>query len=107
MDRIPNQLIASQSFLGAGWGWGANILSNSPNLARCAFQTSSMQHRDFATRWSEARRLPPRGPRHSQAPRGVREQNGFGLFVVDLASPVAAEDGVVLNIMYFRLDCKL
>jgi hypothetical protein len=60
-DRIPNQLIASQSFLGvAGWGWGANVLSYSPNLAHCAVQTSSMQHRGFTTRWSEARRLAPR-----------------------------------------------
>jgi hypothetical protein len=61
-DRIPNRLIASQSFLGVpGWGWGANVLSYFPNLAHCAVQTSSMQHRGFATRWSEARRLAPRG----------------------------------------------
>jgi len=61
-DHIPNQLIASQSFLGVpGWGWGANVLSYSPNLAHCAVQTSSMQPRGFTTRWSEARRLTPRG----------------------------------------------
>ena len=66
-DRIPNQLIASQAFLGVpGWGWGANVLSYSPNLAHwgsrpCAVQASSMQHRGFTTRWSEARRLAPRG----------------------------------------------
>jgi len=43
-DRIPNRLIASQSFLGVpGWGWGANVLSYFPNLAHCAVQTSSMQ----------------------------------------------------------------
>jgi hypothetical protein len=43
-DRIPNQLIASQSFLGVpGWGWGANVLSYFPNLAHCAVQTSSMR----------------------------------------------------------------
>jgi hypothetical protein len=46
---------------GSGLGWGAKVLSNSPNLAHCAVQTSSMQHRGFATRWSEARRLAPRG----------------------------------------------
>ena len=61
-DRIPNQLIASQSFLAVpGWGWGANVLSYFPNLAHCAVQTSSMQHCGFATRWSEARRLALRG----------------------------------------------
>jgi len=60
-DRIPNQMIASQSYLVPGWGWGASVLSYSPNLAHCAVQTSSMQHRGFATRWSEARRLAPRG----------------------------------------------
>jgi hypothetical protein len=61
-DRIPNQAIASQPFLGVpGWGWGANVLSYSPNLAHCAVQTSSMQHPGFATQWSEARRLAPRG----------------------------------------------
>jgi len=60
-DRIPNRLIAWQSFLGVrGWGWGANVLSYFPNLAHCAVQTSSMQHRGFATQWSEAR-LAPRG----------------------------------------------
>ena len=60
-DRIPNQLIASQSFLGIpGWGWGAIVLSYSPNLAHCAVQFSSMQHCGF-TRWSEAQRLAPRG----------------------------------------------
>ena len=57
-----HQLIASQSFLGVpGWGWEANVLSYYPNLAHCAVQTSSMQHRGFATQWSEARRLAPRG----------------------------------------------
>jgi hypothetical protein len=61
-DRIPTQLIALQSFLGVlGWNWGANVLSYSPNLAHCAVQTSSMQHLGFATLWSEARRLAPRG----------------------------------------------
>jgi len=55
-------LIASQAVLEVpGWGWGANVLSYSLNLAHCAVQTSSMQHRGFATRWSEARRLAPRG----------------------------------------------
>jgi len=61
-DRIPNQWIALQSFLGVlGWGWGANVLSYSPNLAHCAVQTSSMQHCGFTTQWSEARLLIPRG----------------------------------------------
>jgi hypothetical protein len=79
-DRISKQLITLQSFLGVpDWGWGANVHSYSPNLAHCAVQTSSMQHRGFATQWSVARRLALRKPRHSQAPRGVREQNGFGL----------------------------
>jgi len=50
-DRIPNQLIALQSFLGVqGWGWGANVVSYSPNLSHCAVQTSSMQHCGFTTR---------------------------------------------------------
>ena len=66
-NRIPNRLIASQAFLGVpGWGWGANVLSYSPNLAHwgsrpCAVQASSTQNRGFTTRWSEARRLAPRG----------------------------------------------
>ena len=61
-DRIPNRLIASQSFLGVlGWGWGANVLSHSPNLAHCGVQTGSMQHRGFTPQGSEARRLAPRG----------------------------------------------
>jgi len=55
-------LTTSQSFLGVpGWGWGANVLSYSSNLAHCAVQNSSMQHRGFTTQWSEARRLAPRG----------------------------------------------
>jgi len=58
-----------------GWGWGASVLSYSPNLAHCAVQTSSMQHRGFATRWSEARRL----ARAATSLLSVREQNGFGL----------------------------
>ena len=56
-DRIPNQLIALQFFLGVpGWGWGANVPSYSPNLAHCAVQTTVAACNIVALRHDEVKR---------------------------------------------------